>query len=92
MGRPSWANKEQTAWLWSRHAEFVEARTLRARNKGSKKEEDNENPFFSKTYQAFFDKFGKPPPPADGQAVLDEDGNELDPVQTRKDVSNKDGL
>lgn len=87
MGRPSWANKEQTAWLWSRHAEFLESRVTRAQTRAAGKADEKDNPFFSKTAQAFFDEFGKPPPPADGQAPVDEAGNELDPVQMRRDVS-----
>ncbi len=92
MGRPSWANKEQTAWLWSRHAEFLEGRATRAaaRTKAAGRSEQEDNPFFSKTCQAFFDEFGKPPPPAEGEAVVGEDGKPVDPVQIRRNVSRID--
>lgn len=51
MGRPSWADDEQTAWLWGRHDAFLTAR------RDADSDTDMVSGFMTKTQQQFFDKF-----------------------------------
>ncbi len=51
MGRPSWANDEQTEWLWDRHDAFLTAR------RDADSDSDTLGDFMTKTCQLFFDEF-----------------------------------
>ncbi|OJT12277.1 hypothetical protein TRAPUB_11176 [Trametes pubescens] len=51
MGRPSWADDEQTAWLWGRHDAFLTA------HRDADSDTDMVSGFMTKTQQQFFDKF-----------------------------------
>ncbi|KAL1942370.1 hypothetical protein VTO73DRAFT_6434 [Trametes versicolor] len=51
MGRPSWANDEQTVWLWDRHDTFLTAHC------DADSDTDMVSGFMTKTQQQFFDEF-----------------------------------